>query len=165
MNTEYPDLYGDAPPHRVQVTAAEVVAAGVVHGVGERAAVAKLAFVPDLIDVVEFHADRLGRPVAAPGPPDELDAGVDALHVGVVVGAADRPGADVVVCQLGGGLPPGGQVQLFDQAVIVQHLLLVVSGPGSLMERAGPGGLVRRGHPGPGAVPGVDPRAAARGCR
>ena len=51
---------------------------------GERAAVAKLAFMPDLIDVVEVDADRLGRPAAAAGPPDKLDAGIDALHIVVV---------------------------------------------------------------------------------
>jgi len=70
--------------------------------------------VPDLIDVVEVDADRLGRPAAAAGPPDELDAGVDALHVVVVVGAADRPGADVVVLQLGGRHPSRGQVEPLD---------------------------------------------------
>lgn len=87
---------GGAPPHRVQVAAAEVVAAGVIHGIGERAAVAKLPFVPDPINVVEDDADRPCRPAAAPGPPNEL----------------------------------------------VQYILFVVSGPGSLMALGGPGGLV-----------------------
>ena len=83
-------------------------------------------------------------------------------------------GADVVVCQLGGGLPPGGQVQLFDQAVIVQHILLVVSGPGSLMALAAPGVSFGPGRPlaggdtgdsaqpKPDALQGVDPRPAPR---
>ena len=50
-----------APSHRVQVAASGVLAAGVVHGVGERAALTELAFVPDLIDVAEVDADRLGQ--------------------------------------------------------------------------------------------------------
>ena len=79
---------------------------------------------PDLIDEVELGADRLGRPATAPGPLDEPDAGVDALHIVVVVGAADRPGADVVVFQLGGWHPPRGQVEALDQAVIVHDVLL-----------------------------------------
>jgi hypothetical protein len=69
----------------------------------------ELAFVPDLIDVVEVDADRLGRPAAAAGPPDKLDAGIDALHIVVVVGAADRPGTDVVVFQLRGGIRTAGR--------------------------------------------------------
>jgi hypothetical protein len=52
-----------------------------------------------------------------------VQMGVD---VGVVVGAADRPGADVVERQLGGRRSPGGQIEPLDQAVIVHDFLLVV---------------------------------------
>jgi len=105
--------------------ASEVLAAEVVHGVGERVAFAELKFVPDQMDVVEVGADRLCRR-HRPGPPDELDAGVDALNIVVQVGAADRPGADVVVFQLGGWHPPGRQVEALDQAVVVHDRLLIV---------------------------------------
>jgi hypothetical protein len=83
--------------------------------VGERSAVAELALVPDLIDVVEVLADRLRRPAGTPGPPDELDAGVDALNVIVIMGTGDRGGADVVIFKLGGCLPAAGQVEALNK--------------------------------------------------
>jgi hypothetical protein len=52
-----------------------------------------------------------------------LQAGVDALNIVVQVGAADRPGADVAVCQLGQWRPPGGQVETFDQTAVVHDRL------------------------------------------
>jgi hypothetical protein len=81
---------GGATSHRVQVAASEVVAAGVVRVVGERVALAELAFVPDQIDQVEAVADRLCRPATAPGSLDEPNAGIGAPHIVLQVVATAR---------------------------------------------------------------------------
>ena len=94
----------------------------VVHGVGERVPVAELGLVPDEVDVVVLLADGPGRPGAPAGPPDEVQAGVDAVHVVVQVGAADRPGADVLVGELGGRAVARGEHEPLDQAGVVGHV-------------------------------------------
>jgi len=73
--------------------------------VGERVAVAELAFVPDEVDVVEVLGDQLGRPAPAARPADQLEAGVDASDVIVQVVAGERADADVVVGEFREALP------------------------------------------------------------
>jgi hypothetical protein len=100
-----------APAHRIQVAAAAVLPCGVIHGVGERAALAELTLVPDEVDVVEVLGYRLGRPAPAARSTDQLEAGVDASDVVAQVVPGERAGADVVVGEFRGRCPPGGQVE------------------------------------------------------
>jgi hypothetical protein len=100
-----------APAQRVQVAAAEVLTLGVIRGVGERVALAELAFVPDEVDVVEVLGDRLGRPGPTARSTDQLETGVDASDVVMQVIPGERVGADVVITEFPGPGPPGGPIE------------------------------------------------------
>jgi hypothetical protein len=106
------------------------VACSVTDGVGERVALAELTLVPDEVDVVEVPGYRLGRPGPAARPADQLEAGVDALDVVAQAVSGERAGADVVVGEFRGRCPPAGQVEAFDEPLIVHDLLRCVSLPG-----------------------------------
>src|SRR4051812_23811758 len=96
------ELLGElgAPPHRIEVATAEV-AVRPVDGVGERRAVAELQLVPDEVDEVELLGDGPVGPAPAARPPDQVEAGVDALDVVAQVVTRDGAGLDVVVDQPG----------------------------------------------------------------
>ena len=83
--------------HRIEIGAAEVPAVGVSEHVRERIPLAELALVPDQVDEVEVGGDRLLRPPAAAGAPDQVEAGVDPAHVVVEVRTAEHRRHDVLV--------------------------------------------------------------------
>jgi hypothetical protein len=111
-----------ASSERVQVAASEVLPAGVVDRVGERATVPELAFVPDQVDEVVVGSDRAGGPASAAGAPDYVEAGVDSADVLVEIGAADRVRANVVVTQLPRSDVAVRHRQAFHEPVIVHDI-------------------------------------------
>ena len=104
------------PAHRVQVTAAEVPPVVAAHDVRVRVALAELELVPDQVGVVVVGVDRAGRPPAAAGAGDQVDAGVDAADVVVEVYPAQHRRPDVLVRQVAGRHEPGRQGEALDQA-------------------------------------------------